>query len=1019
MAGSRADIQAGRAHVSLYVKNTAFLRGLRDARQSLQKTGASMMALGRQAAMAGAAMLVPMGFAVKTFADFDDGMRSVRAVTQATDEEFKRLTDTAAELGRTTSFTAIEVANLMAELGRAGFRPDQVNAMTAAVLDLSRATGTDATLASGIMAATIRQFGLAAEDSTRVADGLTTAANKSFNTVEQLGEALSYAGPVAADFNMSLEDTLAVLGGLGNVGIQASNAGTALRRLLTITGAEAAKMEDIFGVAFIDAAGNARPLVEVLGDVNEATKDLGTAARAQKFNEAFGLLGITGASAIGRQAGDIRELAVAIKEAGGSAARAAVEMDAGLGGAFRKIMSAAEGVQLAIGEALSESLQGMTERFTESLGTVTEWIKANRELVTAIAATGAALVTTGAALVGLGLSLKIAAAGVAVLSTTVVAAKIAIGVVRGAIAAFRAATMAVATFLQGAYATSAGAAAFATASVSAAQSTAAATAVPYSFAMIGAAKATGLLAFTSGAASTGLIALTGAMGSSAMAGTALIGATGGAATGLTLAGAAATGSAVAAGGAAASFGLLSTVMGAVASAGAAMWAAIMGPATPFIIAGAAIVGTVTAIAAAAALATLRAHDFSGAWKGVGKAMAGVVSTAKEIGGALMSAFSAGDYERAAQVLWVSVRIVFWEGADAILKAFVYMFDQAWQITKAFFAQMLSTTASVMLKVANAIRNPVSGGFDAASSIAELIPSSFTFSFSTNADAARAELAALRAMMDSEASDRVSTEGYEKEAGAILEKIAAIEMGEEAAERARLKEQGLTDDQIASVMELRTEHQKLASEQAATEKAADAFERVTKSIEEQIIALREGEAAAERFRLKQEGLSDEQIKGVMKLREEQTRLEDEKTAKEDARRREEAMKEEAERLAESVRTPQEILNDRLSKISELQDKGFLSDKDAGRAEDQARKEVKEMIERQNRQEIKEANRGGPRSSVATFSAAGAIAMGSGSPQDRLLERQTKLAEKQAEKTDRTNEKLDKLIVSIKGLGLYHA
>ena len=75
-------------------------------------------------------------------------------------------------------------------------------------------------LSSGIMAATIRQFGMEAGEATRVADGLTAAANKSFNTVESLGEALSYAGPVAANANMSLEETLAILGTLGNMGIQ-------------------------------------------------------------------------------------------------------------------------------------------------------------------------------------------------------------------------------------------------------------------------------------------------------------------------------------------------------------------------------------------------------------------------------------------------------------------------------------------------------------------------------------------------------------------------------------------------------------------------------------------------------------------------------------------------------------------------------------------------------------------------------------------------------------------------------
>jgi TP901 family phage tail tape measure protein len=281
--------------------------------------------------------------------------------------------------------------------------------MTEAVLNLSRATGTDATMSAGIMAATIRQFGLAAEDAARVSDSLTAAANKSFNTVEALGEAMTYAGPVAADFNMSLEDTLAVLGALGNVGIQGSNAGTAVRRLLTLGAAEADKLNEIFGVAFQDAAGNARPLVDVLDEVNEATKNLGTAERAKKFNDAFGLLGITGASAISKNAVSVRELQKAIKEAGGIADETAKKMDAGLGGAFRILMSAIEGVQLEIGKALSPAITDISKRFTELAGSMNKLIQNNQKLVVGIAFGIVAVIGIGAALIAVGLAAQGAA----------------------------------------------------------------------------------------------------------------------------------------------------------------------------------------------------------------------------------------------------------------------------------------------------------------------------------------------------------------------------------------------------------------------------------------------------------------------------------------------------------------------------------------------------------------------------------------------------------------------------------
>lgn len=413
---SKADISAGRAFVRLYLKNdmsAQLTRGLKASSAKLRKFGRSAMMMGRQIAIAGAVMTAPFVLATRTFAQFDDAMREVGAVTQATGAAFDALTDKAKKLGATTSFTAVQVALLMAELGRAGFVPDQIDQMTGAVLSLARATKTEGAEAAGIMATAIRQFGLEAKDASRVADVLTTGANKSFNTLESLGESLKFAGPVARDFNMSLEDTVAVLGTLGNVGIKGTMAGTTMRRILLATGAEAEKLKRIFGVEFLDAAGNARPLVDTLQDIADATRNLGTGERAAKFKEAFGLRGITGASAIGRNITGTRELRDAIAEAGGVAAKTAAEMDAGLGGAFRILKSAVEGVQIAIGEALSPTLMKLSKFITEAARSSIKWVESNKGMVVAAAKAAAVVTALGATLILLGATSWAIGAGIA------------------------------------------------------------------------------------------------------------------------------------------------------------------------------------------------------------------------------------------------------------------------------------------------------------------------------------------------------------------------------------------------------------------------------------------------------------------------------------------------------------------------------------------------------------------------------------------------------------------------------
>lgn len=426
---SRA-VRAGRAFVEVGLRSNLDA-GIRKIQVKMRAAGRTISSFGRSFAQIGGAAAIGLIPVISRFASFDDAVREVGAVSRATDSELAKLRETAKRLGATTSFTATQVAELMAELGRAGFSPDKINEMTGAVLNLARATKTEAAVASGIMAASIRQFELSASDATRVADVLTTTANSSFTTLEQLGQALEYAGPVAKDFNMSIEETAAVIGTLGNVGIQATNAGTAVRRLLTVTGADAERLKGIFGVSFVDSAGNARPLIDTLDDVNKATANIGTAARAAKFQEAFGLLGITGASAIGRAAGSAKDLHKELLAAAGAADKAAKTMDAGIGGFFRFMISALDGVGIALGEALQDNLNKIASVITSVAAKVQAFIESNRSLVNTLVFAAGIIGTIGVGLLALGGIVSVVTAALGAIGPIVSAIGAAFGVVSG------------------------------------------------------------------------------------------------------------------------------------------------------------------------------------------------------------------------------------------------------------------------------------------------------------------------------------------------------------------------------------------------------------------------------------------------------------------------------------------------------------------------------------------------------------------------------------------------------------
>ena len=103
--------------------------------------------------------------------------------------------------------------------------PNVLNLATAGSLELSNAADIVTNVMSG--------FGISADDVGKATDVLVTGFTSANTDFQQLGEAFTYAGPVAKAAGLGFEETSATLALLGNAGIQASMAGTTLRGAIT------------------------------------------------------------------------------------------------------------------------------------------------------------------------------------------------------------------------------------------------------------------------------------------------------------------------------------------------------------------------------------------------------------------------------------------------------------------------------------------------------------------------------------------------------------------------------------------------------------------------------------------------------------------------------------------------------------------------------------------------------------------------------------------------------------------
>ncbi len=415
-----SNIRAGRAYVEVTAETSKLQRNLTSAQAQLQNFGRTCTNVGKDLLMLSGAMAAPLVMAARSFAGFDDSMRLVQAVTQATDADFKALTKTAQRLGRDTSYTAQQAADAMVSLGRMGFSPTEIQASIDAVLNLARSTGTELAEAGDIAANSMRIFGIEASQMSDVADVLTVTANSSAQTLIDLFEALKMGGPQAAAAGESIRETSAAIAVLANMGIKGSLAGTALRK--SFSQFAKVKVQDQLrsvGVETVDANGNLRKMAEIMRDIAEAMSTMPTAEKLAFAEDIFDIRGSLAGLTLTANTDELDAMLAKLQDVEGVAADTAKKMDAGLGGAFRLLLSAVEGAMNAIADAMNSTLQPLIVKVTAVINAFTQWIEANQGLVTAFAVTVAGAAGLAVVLIAIGVAAKGAAAGITVVQTAI------------------------------------------------------------------------------------------------------------------------------------------------------------------------------------------------------------------------------------------------------------------------------------------------------------------------------------------------------------------------------------------------------------------------------------------------------------------------------------------------------------------------------------------------------------------------------------------------------------------------
>jgi hypothetical protein len=263
---------------------TKVLAAAKGTSKALQDTGKSLT-LGVSVPLA-----LVAGAAIRTYAQFEQQIVSAGSKAGASAEQLDRMKQTALDVGASTKFSATQAAQGLDNLTAAGFTAEEAIAALEPVTKGAQAANEDLGLAASLTARTMNAFNLPASKAGHVVDVLAQASNTTAIDMHGLQDAMGQAGEVGARFGQSLEDTVAIVGRLVDMGVPAASAGTAVRQALTSLSAPTSKANtllDDLGIAVYDAAGNMRPLPDLVRAVQDGLSASNPAM--EKYRSVLGL----------------------------------------------------------------------------------------------------------------------------------------------------------------------------------------------------------------------------------------------------------------------------------------------------------------------------------------------------------------------------------------------------------------------------------------------------------------------------------------------------------------------------------------------------------------------------------------------------------------------------------------------------------------------------------------------------------------------------------------------------------
>ena len=289
-------VMAVRGSNSLYfassIDNSGLRRGANEAEGIIQGLAGTIGRINPFVALAtgaAAAFISIADDAYQLAKDFENAMKEVETISEATQNDFKDISNQVFELSKISPDGPVKLAKAYYQIVSAGY--DGAEGLKLLETSAKAATAgvtTTETAADGITTV-LNAFKLGAEDAEEVADALFQTVKLGKTNFEQLSSSLSQVAPLAAASGFEFREVLAAVATLTKQGVPTAQAMTQIRAAIEATtkvlGDGAAKsltLQNAFQLVSDRAGGSQNKLKELTGSVEAMGAILSTTGENAK-----------------------------------------------------------------------------------------------------------------------------------------------------------------------------------------------------------------------------------------------------------------------------------------------------------------------------------------------------------------------------------------------------------------------------------------------------------------------------------------------------------------------------------------------------------------------------------------------------------------------------------------------------------------------------------------------------------------------------------------------------------------